>query len=94
MRRTLLLLSTMALALLLAGGPALAATADESANADESISFIVNASPGTYELVVDIDPERAESRTRSTWIDWKDIPPTAKWKQEVFSAIENAKGVG
>jgi hypothetical protein len=27
---------------------------------------------------------------RNTWIDWKDIPLTAKWKEEVFSAIEQA----
>jgi len=31
-----------------------------------------------------------EEHKRNTWIDWKDIPPTAKWKEEVFSAIENA----
>jgi hypothetical protein len=30
-------------------------------NADESISFSVNASPGTYEVVVDIDPPAAKS---------------------------------
>jgi hypothetical protein len=30
----------------------------------------------------------------ATWIDWKDIPLTAKWKQEVFSAIDNFEGVG
>src|SRR3712207_4225241 len=34
--------------------------------------------------------EALEERERDTWIDWKDIPLTAKWKQEVFSAIENA----
>jgi hypothetical protein len=31
-----------------------------------------------------------EEHNRNTWIDWKDIPLTAKWKQEVFSAIDNA----
>src|SRR5215216_4606830 len=31
-----------------------------------------------------------EEHNRETWIDWKDIPLTAKWKQEVFSAIEQA----
>jgi hypothetical protein len=31
-----------------------------------------------------------EERDRNTWIDWKDIPLTAKWKEEVFSAIEQA----
>src|SRR5215208_6795513 len=31
-----------------------------------------------------------EAHKRNTWIDWKDIPLTAKWKQEVFSAIDNA----
>jgi hypothetical protein len=30
-------------------------------NADESISFSVNASPGTYEVVVDIDPPAGKS---------------------------------
>ncbi len=34
--------------------------------------------------------EALEERDRNTWIDWKDIPLTAKWKQEVFSAIEQA----
>ncbi len=32
-------------------------------DADTADSFIVNAPPGTYELVVDIDPESAESGT-------------------------------
>jgi hypothetical protein len=32
-------------------------------NADESISFVVNARPGTYELLVDIEPNSAESGT-------------------------------
>jgi hypothetical protein len=126
MRHTLLLLSTMALAIWLAGAPALATPTGESAfcqnpqqvlepvtetgdssiifttttnvfrvnydgtgfdpvpnstaqiriqttsgqvvdtqtiNADESLSFSVNALPGTYELIVDIDPEEAESGT-------------------------------
>src|SRR5215213_2078596 len=31
-----------------------------------------------------------EEHNRNTWIDWKDIPLTAKWKEEVFSAIDNA----
>jgi hypothetical protein len=31
-----------------------------------------------------------EERERNTWIDWKDIPLTAKWKEEVFCAIEQA----
>src|SRR5215208_4949836 len=31
-----------------------------------------------------------EKHNRNTWIDWKDIPLTAKWKQEVFSAIDQA----
>src|SRR5215211_7039259 len=31
-----------------------------------------------------------EDHNRKTWIDWKDIPLTAKWKEEVFSAIENS----
>jgi hypothetical protein len=34
--------------------------------------------------------EALEERERNTWIDWKDIPLTAKWKEEVFSAIEQA----
>jgi hypothetical protein len=35
----------------------------QTINAEESISFIVNAPPGTYGLEVDIDPETAESGT-------------------------------
>src|SRR5215212_8318020 len=31
-----------------------------------------------------------EDHNRNTWIDWKDVPLTAKWKEEVFSAIEQA----
>src|SRR5918993_1621660 len=31
-----------------------------------------------------------EEHNRDTWIDREDIPLTAKWKEEVFSAIENA----
>src|SRR5829696_1918053 len=31
-----------------------------------------------------------EAHNRNTWIDWKDIPLTAKWKEEVFSAIDQA----
>src|SRR5215212_5088724 len=31
-----------------------------------------------------------EDHNRNTWIDWKDIPLTAKWKEEVFSAIDQA----
>src|SRR5687767_12290684 len=32
----------------------------QTTDADESISFIVNASPDSYEVVVNIDPESAE----------------------------------
>jgi hypothetical protein len=31
-----------------------------------------------------------EEHNRNTWVDWKDIPLTAMWKEEVFSAIDNA----
>jgi uncharacterized membrane protein affecting hemolysin expression len=31
-----------------------------------------------------------EAHNRNTWIDWKDVPLTAKWKEEVFSAIDQA----
>src|SRR5215207_5270318 len=34
--------------------------------------------------------EALKEHKRNTWIDWKDIPLIAKWKEEVFSAIENA----
>jgi hypothetical protein len=37
--------------------------ASQAINADESISFVVNARPGTYELLVDIEPRSAESGT-------------------------------
>jgi hypothetical protein len=38
--------------------------------------------------------EALEERQRDTWIDWKDIPLTAKWKEEVFSGIEKADSFG
>ena len=31
-----------------------------------------------------------EEHKRNTWVGWKDIPLTAKWKEEVFSAIDQA----
>src|SRR5215207_680389 len=31
--------------------------------------------------------EALKEHKRNTWIDWKDIPLIAKWKEEVFSAI-------
>ena len=34
--------------------------------------------------------EALEEHKRNTWVDWKDIPLTAKWKEEVFSAIDNS----
>ena len=26
----------------------------------------------------------------STWIDWKDIPPTSDWEDEIYTGIEGA----
>ena len=34
--------------------------------------------------------EALEKHKRDTWIDWKDIPRTAKWLDEVYSGIESA----
>src|SRR3712207_2266059 len=34
--------------------------------------------------------EALEEHDRNRWIEWKDIPLTAKWKEEVVSAIEQA----
>src|SRR5918912_2433905 len=34
-----------------------------------------------------------EKCNRDTWVDWKDIPRTAKWREEVFSGIEKADAV-
>src|SRR5215217_4494684 len=34
--------------------------------------------------------EALEKLNRDTWIDWKDIPRTAKWIDEVYSGIESA----
>ena len=31
-----------------------------------------------------------KDRGRETWVDWEDIPPTAEWLKEIFSAIEAA----
>jgi hypothetical protein len=31
-----------------------------------------------------------EERGRNAWIDWADIPLTAKWLEEVYSGIEGA----
>src|SRR5215216_4104660 len=37
--------------------------------------------------------EALEKLNRDTWIDWKDIPRTAKWIDEVYSGIESADAV-
>jgi hypothetical protein len=29
-------------------------------------------------------------QNRKTWVDWKDIPFTAEWEKEIYSAIERA----
>src|SRR5918997_538145 len=31
-----------------------------------------------------------EERDRDSWVDWEDIPLTAKWLEEVYSGIEHA----
>jgi hypothetical protein len=41
----------------------------QTINADESISFIVNASPGTYEVVVNIDPQSSEGKSYIVSVD-------------------------
>jgi hypothetical protein len=41
--------------------------ATQTINAGESISFAVNAPPGTYVIIIDIDPTSAESRTTYAW---------------------------
>src|SRR5215217_5566443 len=33
-----------------------------------------------------------EERNRDPWVDWADIPLTAKWLEEVHSAIESVDG--
>jgi hypothetical protein len=30
------------------------------------------------------------ARNRKAWIDWKDIPLTAEWQQEIFRDIDSA----
>jgi TIR domain len=31
------------------------------------------------------------NQKRDTWIDWKDIPLTAEWQQEILTNIEGAE---
>jgi hypothetical protein len=33
--------------------------------------------------------EALGERNRDTWVDWEDIPPTAEWLEEIYSAIES-----
>src|SRR3712207_4304984 len=38
-----------------------------------------------------LDLHRAlKERDRDCWVDWEDIPPTAKWLEEVYSGIDGA----
>ena len=41
------------------------------------------------DFVLDLQ-EALEERGRGTWVDWEDIPLTAKWLEEVYSGIESA----
>src|ERR1700731_3986155 len=34
--------------------------------------------------------EALNARDRKAWIDWKDIPLTAEWQQEIFRNIDSA----
>jgi hypothetical protein len=34
--------------------------------------------------------EALAHRDRETWVDWEDIPPTAKWLREIYDGIEAA----
>ena len=34
--------------------------------------------------------QELESRNREPWVDWRDIPPTAEWLEEVYAGIEAA----
>jgi WD40 repeat protein len=34
--------------------------------------------------------EALSEEKRQTWVDWQDIPPTAEWLKEIYSAIEAA----
>lgn len=33
------------------------------------------------------------AREREVWVDWRDIPPSAKWVTEIFAAIDDASAV-
>ena len=34
--------------------------------------------------------QELESRDREPWVDWRDIPPTAEWLDEVYAGIQAA----
>jgi TIR domain len=53
--------------------------------ADVFISYAREDQPFVRKL-----QDALEKHNRNTWIDWKSIRPTAEWKQEVYSAIDNA----
>ena len=44
------------------------------------------------EFVTALDAQLAE-RSLDVWVDWEDIPPTAKWREEIRDAVSAADAV-
>lgn len=53
--------------------------------AEVFISYSRHDTDFVYKLV-----DALAAHERKAWVDWKDIPPTAEWQQEIFSSIEAA----
>ena len=50
--------------------------------AEVFISYSRHDTDFVYKLV-----DALAAHELKAWVDWKDIPPTAEWQQEIFSSI-------